>query len=53
MELVGHTEMPDSTSDPKKVCPGSLLDMDILRKEVGAINEEEGKKSLCDLGVVF
>lgn len=33
-ELSGHTELAHSTSDPGKSCPGSNLDMNLLRMEV-------------------
>lgn len=32
--VVGHTELPGSSNDPNKECPGPLLPMDMLRKDV-------------------
>lgn len=39
-QLVGHTELPEASSDPEKKCPGHLLDMDELRSKVAVRIED-------------
>jgi N-acetyl-anhydromuramyl-L-alanine amidase AmpD len=40
-EIDGHTDLPDATSWPNHVCPGPLLDVAKLRKEVLQLSHEE------------
>ena len=34
MTIHGHTELPGSSGDPSKQCPGAYLDLNLLRTEV-------------------
>lgn len=36
LEVVGHTELPGASRDPRKVCPGSKLDLAWFRSAVAA-----------------
>jgi len=56
--LYGHTELPDSSSDPTKECPGERFSMTALRhsacihaKEIQTV--ERARNRLIRLGVVF
>lgn len=51
LTIHGHTELPGSSSDPKKACPGPLLDLDLLRSEVAFRVEERRLSALLDSGV--
>jgi N-acetyl-anhydromuramyl-L-alanine amidase AmpD len=44
-EIFGHTEVPGTSSDPEKRCPGRYLDMDLLRKDVGTPEAEVDLKA--------
>lgn len=33
-QVVGHTEIPEGTDDPHKICPGPGVSMSSLRSEV-------------------
>ena len=51
LTIHGHTELPGSSSDPAKQCPGPLLDLDALRAEVAFRVEERRIVGLLDAGV--
>ena len=50
LTIHGHTELPGSSSDPAKQCPGPLLDLDQLRAEVAFRVEERRLNQLLDAG---
>lgn len=51
LTIHGHTELPGSSSDPAKQCPGPLLDLDALRSEVNFRVEERRLIQMLDAGV--
>jgi hypothetical protein len=53
MSIHGHTELPGSSSDPAKRCPGKLLDMDVIRSEVHFIQESNTMAAVRDFGIEF
>jgi len=47
----GHTELPGSSSDLKKQCPGHLCDMNKLRKEATSKLHESALEQLLEMGI--
>jgi N-acetyl-anhydromuramyl-L-alanine amidase AmpD len=56
-QLKGHTEIPGATRDPKKDCPGKMLDMGELRKLVWnwacSTDKAETEEHLIACGYTF
>lgn len=53
LSIHGHTELPGSSSDPAKQCPGPLFDLDMLRSEVHFRAEEMKIQNLLNVGMVI
>jgi len=58
LQIVGHTELPDASTDPTKRCPGEHLAPNNIRllahadrQEIG--DEDRARRRLLQLGVVF
>ena len=51
--MIGHTEAPDSTSDPDKVCPGDKLPMGELRARVFSLIQDDAWTTMSGVGAVF
>lgn len=51
-EIIGHTEKPGGSSDPRKVCPGKHLNLDGLRTEVNQKLTSLQKEHILKSGVV-
>lgn len=50
--IAGHDELPGGSSDPTKVCPGALLSVRDLRRDVALAIERQATASLMRLGMV-
>lgn len=53
VKVVGHTELPGSTRDPNKDCPGRNLNMDKLRSSISNMNDGLAAQSLIRLGIAI
>lgn len=53
IQIYGHDELPNSSSDPNKQCPGCRLDIGTLHQAVRARMKAYGDGSLKDAGVVY
>ena len=51
LTIHGHTELPGSSSDPKKQCPGPHLDLNAVRNEVKYKLETKRLEALLDVGI--
>ena len=51
LTIHGHTELPGSSSDPKKQCPGPHLDLNAMRNEVKYKLETKRLEALLDVGI--
>jgi hypothetical protein len=56
--VMGHSDLPDASSDPAKICPGPGLDMDKLRwaaeaHDAAQATKEETRARLVSMGVLF
>jgi hypothetical protein len=51
--IKGHMELPGSSSDPNKLCPGPLLPMDVMREDVTAARGELGLQMALMSGLVL
>jgi hypothetical protein len=58
LESIGHTELPDSTADKDKVCPGSKFSVSELRSvartsPLAQLTPDEAEAVLTRIGIVF
>jgi len=52
-QLVGHSELDGASRDKNKVCPGTLCDMDRMRRNVNFMNSDLAGRELVEKGMVF
>lgn len=51
LTIVGHTDTPNATNTPGKVCPGALLGMGVILDEAEEIRQQRATKYLAACGM--
>ncbi len=51
VQIIGHTDLPESTTDPLKICPGKKLDMPTVRMLVASRTHELSAALVADVGL--